>query len=192
MYKHLDLAPDINIFRIFLSHIELFLFLFGFIWVFWDAFHALFMTRSLLQNGITPPLPYSFFFSEPISSSAFMVNKPLSSQTGGFDLDSLAPDIQVPVLSYKKTFQPFVAPIAEKVAEFIKDPQVPSISNITNTLKSVVAPTPAPVVQQTGGGVGANAFGAQSGPGPAIAGVLAAVVLAGGLKGMYDFLKNRV
>ena len=37
-----------------------------------------------------------------------------------------------------------------------------------------------------GGGRDINA----AGPGPAIAGVLAAVVLAGGLKGMYDFVNK--
>jgi hypothetical protein len=40
------------------------------------------------------------------------------------------------------------------------------------------------LLQQTGGG-------SNSGPGPVIAGVLSALVLAGGLKGFYDVIQKQ-
>ena len=163
-----------------LSVFNPFLILFGVIWVLWDSIHALLMTKTLLTTGITAPLPYSFLFTAPISTNAFMVNQPMigePTQTGGFQLDDFIPTIPVPVLSYKKTFQPFVAPIAETAVGILG----PSLSQPSTQ------PTPQPT--QSGGGIHT---GQHVGPGPAIAGVLAAVVLAGGLKGLYDFLKHRI
>jgi hypothetical protein len=54
-------------------------------------------------------------------------------------------------------------------------PELPTMPTVTNVLPAM-----------KGGGREVTA----AGPGPAIAGVLAAVVLAGGLKGMYDFVNK--
>ena len=57
-----------------LSVFNIFLFLFGILWVLWDAAHALFMTKDVLNNGIWAPMPYSFFFKEPIDGKQFLVD----------------------------------------------------------------------------------------------------------------------
>ena len=152
------LAKGISVFSFFFTF-------FGLVWVLWDAVHALFMTRSIVNYGITPPLPYSFVF-DPISFNEFKVDKPIGAQSGGFQMDDFAPTISVPVLSYKKDVQPFIAPYVQTIAQILQ----PSIKTDT------------PV--QSGGS-------RSEGPGPAIAGVLTAVIVAGGLKAAYDFLSKR-
>ena len=54
-----------------ISCFNLFLLLFGWLWVLWDAFHAFFMTDSILRDGISPPIPYSMLFTDPISADIF-------------------------------------------------------------------------------------------------------------------------
>jgi TM2 domain-containing membrane protein YozV len=45
-----------------ISCFNIFLFLFGWFWVAWDAYHAVFRMGDVLTDGITTPLPYSFIF----------------------------------------------------------------------------------------------------------------------------------
>jgi hypothetical protein len=65
---------------------------------------------------------------------------------------------------------------------------------VTGAAAAVTAPngarvgfTPTPIQRQSGGA--RNEF--TGGPGPVIAGVLTAVVLAGGLKGFYDVISKQ-
>ena len=58
-----------------ISCFNIFLLLFGWLWVLWDAAHAFFMTDSILKDGITPPVPYSMLFTEAISADLFKVRK---------------------------------------------------------------------------------------------------------------------
>jgi hypothetical protein len=57
------------------SVFNIFLFLFGLFWVAWDAFHAIFMTNTILKEGITAPMPFSFIFSGKISPESFKVKE---------------------------------------------------------------------------------------------------------------------
>jgi len=60
-----------------ISCFNIFVFLFGWFWVAWDAYHAAFRMGDILTDGITPPLPYSLIFSKPINTQkAFYVLKP--------------------------------------------------------------------------------------------------------------------
>ena len=58
-----------------ISCFNIFLLLFGWLWVLWDAVHAFFMTDSILKDGISPPVPYSMLFTEAISADLFKVRK---------------------------------------------------------------------------------------------------------------------
>lgn len=58
-----------------ISCFNIFLILFGWLWVFWDSFHAFFLTDSILKSGIGVPLPYTLFFSGTIPGELFKVKK---------------------------------------------------------------------------------------------------------------------
>ncbi len=168
------LAKGISVFSFFFTF-------FGIVWVLWDAVHALFMTRSIVNFGITSPLPYSFVF-DPISFNKFKVDKPMGGHSGGFQLDDFVPAIPVPVLSYKKDLQPLVAPYVATIAQILKP-----VSQQPTEPAQPAQPTQQPT--QSGGS--RSETGPPAGPGPAIAGVLTAVIVAGGLKAAYDFLSKR-
>ena len=70
------------------SVFNIFLFLFGILWVVWDAVHALFMTESILTAGISPPMPYSWLFKTPVNGcEMFLVQevKKEEKEGGWFD-----------------------------------------------------------------------------------------------------------
>lgn len=99
-----------------LSCFNIFLFLFGFIWVVWDSIHAIFMTKSILEDGIMAPIPYSFFFREPIDGKQFLVNHVFDPKIdgGGFNpfawLESMIPTLPIPSVSYKGLYSDLVVP----------------------------------------------------------------------------------
>lgn len=71
------------------SVFNIFLFLFGILWVLWDAFNAFFRTEALLKDGISAPMPFSFFFRTPVDAQAlFKVQEvqeaPAENSGGGF------------------------------------------------------------------------------------------------------------
>jgi TM2 domain-containing membrane protein YozV len=193
--------------------------LFGILWALWDSFHALFLTDSILNYGITAPLPYSLAFG-PISSDAFKVTNPLNPASGGaFNVADLIPEVPVPVVSYKKDVMPLVAPAiglvqqglgvvntlkqsAQDTFNSVQQQVQQSAQQVQQSAQQVQQSTQQvqqsaqqvqqsaqqvqqPTFTQTGGGLSDN------GPGPVIAGVLTAVVIAGGLKGAYDYLRSR-
>jgi TM2 domain-containing membrane protein YozV len=195
-----------------LSVFNIFLFLFGFIWVVWDSVHALFMTKSILENGISAPLPYNLFFKTPIDGKQFLVNRLVDHDhpLPGF-FDNL-PVISIPQISYSGMYKDIIAPLmspAVVAALHMKTPELPDPPTMPGMAKyglpkevtgvptvglgipvsqtQPAAPTPAPAPAQTGGGGVRQDYG----PGPAIAGVLTAVVLAGGLKGFYDIISKQ-
>jgi TM2 domain-containing membrane protein YozV len=233
-----------------LSVFNLFLFLFGFLWVLWDSFHAIFMTKTILENGIVAPLPFSLFFNKPISSKPFLVNHLVdpSHPLPGF-FDSL-PTISIPQISYSGIYKDIIAPLMTpalvaalntKMPELPDPPTMPGMakyglpteitgvptvgvgipvsqiavpeptaptapteptapttelpptpppsSNVAN-MPTVRGPSAVeePVYPRQAGGA-RNEF--NGGPGPAIAGVLTAVVIAGGLKGFYDIISKQ-
>jgi len=214
-----------------LSVFNIFLFLFGFIWVVWDSVHALFMTKNILDNGIWAPLPYSIFFNEPINSHKFLVTKTMDSAKGGFDFD--IPAIPIPQISYSGIYKDIIAPLMSpavvaalnaKLPELPDQPTMPGLAQYGFPTQITGVPTPtvptvpqelpkmptptAPVLPELppmpapepakkaefaptpvqSGGTRKEFVG---GPGPVIAGVLTAVVLAGGLKGFYDVISNQ-
>jgi TM2 domain-containing membrane protein YozV len=112
-----------------LSVFNIFLFLFGFLWVLWDSFHALFMTKSILENGISAPLPYNMFFKEAIDGKQFLVTHlvtPEDAAKGGFsgidlnpfslfnklkaEVEKIIPAVPIPTVSYKGLYNDLVVP----------------------------------------------------------------------------------
>ncbi len=217
------------------SVFNIFLFLFGILWVIWDAVHAYFMTRTILKEGVAPPIPYSWIFS-PVDASVFTVQEvkeeakdskeskgglfsllnfdaiyqkygvPLLQPTAGTVIKSVNGAISVgtklaPLATSALTAGPaFVGNLTSQINEQVAT----SVANVQKIAENQAAerlqpqpqqsaptaqPTNAkdqqPIQHQTGGG------NAQGGPGPILAGALTAIVLAGGLKGFYDFLAKQ-
>lgn len=52
------------------------LFLFGILWVMWDSFHAIFMTKDILSNTIALPMPLTWFGFKETSGSVFLPGVP--------------------------------------------------------------------------------------------------------------------
>lgn len=231
-----------------LSVFNIVLFLFGLIWVLWDAVHAFFFTKSIMKDGITLPVPFSFLFDSPIPAQDLFkvkkiepepVEKPFSigSFVGGIPIIGPAKDAVVSVVSSidpKEIMQSYISPIVSPTACGVVDrvstgveigkraaslatgalTAAPAlISNITNQVQDATLnqiqtianqkaattmvpnaaqaatatpiPTPTPLQPMSGGAY------TPSGMGPVLAGSLSALVLAGGLKGAYDFLSTR-
>lgn len=179
------------------SCFNIFLFLFGWLWVAWDAFHAFFMTSSVLQEGVVPPMPYSFLF-ESTNSDVFRVGggSPTSSNdektfwnSKWLDWLPLPPVPDFSFLSQMvKTLLPLaVTPPVVKAIKELKTPYSP-LSGLPAP-SSLLPNAPLPELPPMRGGGGGDDSG--SGAGPIVAGVLTALVLAGGLKGTYDFITKQ-
>ena len=228
-----------------LSCFNIFLFLFGWIWVLWDSFHVFFMTDSILKDGISAPMPYSFIFTEPIPGKEFIMSPggeqgqgavckegviwctmDWVAKTFGFPMppkglplgtiykDLVAPVLSVPVVKaiqeLKESPRPSVPampampgvpampampgvpampampglPEAPKMPALPEAPKMPALPVLPEAPKMPSLPE-APKAPMTGGGQSSQ------GPGPVIAGSLTALVVAGGLKGFYDFISKQ-
>jgi len=222
-----------------ISCFNLFLLLFGWIWVAWDAVHAFFMTESILKDGIKAPMPYSFLFSSATPGDIFKVSTSPSGAAGEScffcppDLSSLFSAFS-PKTLYKDIAIPLMTPQIVKAIDGIGTvakcglpscdlptlpslPSLPTLSSLPSTqmpslpsgptlssLPSAQMPSLPTTSLQEGlkavnalanqGKPAPQAGGARElgGPGPVIAGALAAVVLAGGLKGFYDVLVQQL
>jgi hypothetical protein len=212
-----------------LSCFNIFLFLFGWIWVLWDSFHVFFMTGSILKDGISPPMPYSFFFTEPIPGKEFLMTPggdqaqtvcnegaiwctmDWIAKTFGFPMppkglplgtiykDLVAPVLSVPVVKaiqeLKESPRPAVpampampaAPAMPGMPSRPEAPKMPGMPSLPEAPKMPALPE-APKAPMAGGGQSSHA---SQGPGPVIAGSLTALVIAGGLKGFYDFISKQ-
>jgi len=58
-----------------ISCFNIFLILFGWMWVVWDAVHVFFMTSTVLRNEAYNPLPFSWLFERPINGGDFLVKE---------------------------------------------------------------------------------------------------------------------
>jgi TM2 domain-containing membrane protein YozV len=195
------------------STVNIFLFLFGLFWVVWDAFHAIFMTKSILEDGITAPIPFSFLFKKPIDAKTLfkvqpVVEKPEEDSGFGFlsFLRSLYTTFMVPLLqptvrtaigSATKLASAGTAAAAlgtsllsqgpgaaAAVAQQVKNDTLQTVQKLAQTQAMMQPPVMQP---QAGGGSG----DLSSGPGPVLGGALTALLIAGAAKGVSDFLSRR-
>lgn len=180
-----------------LSCFNIFLFLFGWLWVLWDAVFAFFFTQDIMKHGISPPAPYTFFFREPIPPTLFEMNHaPLPDDSSGSFWDWLTCP---PIPSFLKSWFPSVESAKEVyngvVKPLLKPPVTAALAAMDQVnpeaVKKVEDITTA--IRQIGGGVGSSSDGAgsTSGAGAVIAGTLSALIIAGGLKGTYDFISKQ-
>jgi TM2 domain-containing membrane protein YozV len=193
------------------SCFNIFLFLFGWVWVLWDAFHAFFMTKDVLKNGISAPMPYSMFFTEPVPGTVFKVEEVKeggNAQSSVGLMDWIAktfnfpsvPSLFSPRELYRELIAPLAVPPLVRAVQEITHPTPPSdnapagdaAGNAAgNAAPEGNAPANALPSSENAAAAPAQRGGARaesSGPGPIIAGALTAVVMAGGLKGFYDML----
>jgi len=203
------------------STLNIFLFLIGFVWVLWDAFHALFMTKSVVNSNITAPLPFSIFTGPVDGRELFMVKEKKGGDGGFCFMDWLEKTFSFGTskpssFDWRKTYRDIAVPLmtppivgaVHKASDTINKVvdaaasgvNLPSMSELTNMVmpsappanndpsappNNASAPANNDPKAQTGGGVQV------SGPGAVIGGTLTALVLAGGLKGFYDFISKQ-
>lgn len=177
-----------------LSCFNIFLFLFGWLWVIWDAVFAFFFTSDIMKNGIMPPLPYSFFFREPIPSTLFEMGHVQSNESSSFWDWFTCP----PIPSFLKSWFPTVTSAKEVYNGVVKPLMTPPIAAAlaaVNTVNPEVVDKVedlANSVRQIGGGSSAvDGTANNTGLGGVIGGTLTALILAGGLKGTYDFISKQ-
>lgn len=63
-----------------LTCFNIFIFLFGWLWVVWDIVKVFLFTDSLMKNGISPPPPFSFMFTQPISAQELFIPREVSAE----------------------------------------------------------------------------------------------------------------
>jgi TM2 domain-containing membrane protein YozV len=197
-------------------------FLFGIAWVVWDAFHAFFMTDSILTEGITAPLPFSWFFKAPVGGcQLFQVQevKPTEPARGWFDFTGVLP---TPGALYKELVVPLLQPTVGTALQqadkaLMVGTQMAALGNkalqqgpqlAIDTMTGIVEegqravneavneaaqgavqgiiPKQLQVPRQAGGGSALS-----GGPTPVIAGAITALLIAGGVKGVFDYLGSR-
>ena len=139
------------------SCFNIFIFLFGWLWVMWDSFHALFLTDSILKDGISTPMPYSILFPEASKGEMFLVtdiyDKDAAKSMGL--LDWVATTFHFPSVPtfewvrslYRELFVPFMTPpiisaLKNKGGCESPPPIVPPFSSILPTLNHIAMDSP--------------------------------------------------
>jgi TM2 domain-containing membrane protein YozV len=234
-----------------ISCFNIFLFLFGWFWVAWDMYHAVFTMRTVMTEGISSPLPYSLLFTSINARSLFTVQDPAKQAASAA---SAAPTKDVSWLDWLFSFFPslpalpsfltILAPFSflfgkELLEEIYRKLIVPifgigesaatiatqigkdgasitagaasQAAELTNPGKlATLAGQFTPAVPDLPAGLptglpaglkipgvpamkgGARPSTSESGLGPVLAGSIAALVLAGGAKGFYDFIRKQL
>jgi len=195
---------------------NLFTFLIGWAWVAWDAFHATFLTEDILKNGIEAPVILNTVFG-PIDSKAFRLHKEREGVLGQVEpyLSSVGLTTDGPIGDAINTFMCMYGKLLgfphthnEKCVRHTvpvtpAKPEVKQRGGAHGTAGGD-ALEGSPLVQmggaspqsdsgpsKTSDGGPSSARTSDGGPGPVIAGALAAVVISAGLKGTYDFIRQQ-
>jgi TM2 domain-containing membrane protein YozV len=195
-----------------LSCFNIFLFLFGWLWVVWDSVFAFFFTEDIMKHGISAPLPYSFFFREPIPPTMFEMNHKSQQESGSFwdwltcppipsFLQSWFPSVDSAKGVYNGVVKPLLQPpmtAALAVMEQANPESLKKVEEIAHTIRQVGGGSPPPAASplqplplQIDMQIGGATVSENGGAGAVIAGTLSALVIAGGLKGMYDFISKQ-
>jgi hypothetical protein len=196
--------------------------LFGLFWAMWDGYHALFMTKETLVEGIALPPPLEAFGLSKTPGDIFLPGgtKPESKQGGfadafaGFTSNTFnllaAPPIMGAMGSIQQELQRLrgVAGAAEasegmsnenlqrlreeqNAAALARTMNQATDSNENDELQQLRVKQASEKLERTiGYRQGGGGYVPENGPGAVIAGALGALVLAGGLKGVYDFLSR--
>ena len=228
-----------------ISCFNIFLFLFGWFWVAWDMYHAVFTMRTVMTEGISSPLPYSLLFTSINARSLFTVQDPVKQAASAAPtkdvswldwLFSLFPSL--PALpTFLSIFAPFsflfgkelleeiyrklIVPIfgigesaatiatqigkdgasitagaAGQAAELTNPGKLATLAGqftpAVPDLSAAVPANPPAAAPQIGGARIASVTREGNGLGPVLAGSIAALLLAGGAKGFYDFIRKQL
>jgi TM2 domain-containing membrane protein YozV len=192
-----------------LSCFNIFLFLFGWLWVMWDSVFAFFFTTDIMKHGISAPMPYSLFFREPIPPTLFEMNHAPSEENRSFwdwltcppipsFLKSWFPSVESAKEVYNGVVKPLLTPpvtAALAAMEHLNPDSVKKVEDIAHTVRQIGGsreqqpPQNDAMTAMTTMTTMTTSDGA--GAGGVIAGTLTALLIAGGLKGTYDFISKQ-
>lgn len=111
----------------FMSVFSIIFTIFGLVWVFYDAFYAMFMTNSLMKDGISAPPPFSFFFRKPIpAKELFEVQEEKEKQP--FSIWDY-----IPIVGFFKKIGGFVPTVVEEVVQPLVGPSVCAVKKHAET-----------------------------------------------------------
>jgi len=125
------------------SCFNIFIFLFGWVWVVWDAIHAFFLTDSILTSGIHAPMPYSMVFTKGFDGEGFKVTEQAAQEAGPFaglsgnPLDWIAKWFHfpsVPTFPGREIYREIVAPL-------MTPPVVRALQSISTSRPDTSMPT---------------------------------------------------
>jgi TM2 domain-containing membrane protein YozV len=159
-----------------LTCFNIFIFLFGWLWVVWDIIKVFMFTDSLMKNGISPPPPFSFMFTTPISAQELFIPRPVSAEeaagaglissiTGMFmpkkgALPALPVLPDVPVCAPVPAWVPLLAPKLDP-------PPLPtdlSLAAITSEAKGAVPHVESPLAAPSSNAVGPSSTASAATP----------------------------
>ena len=173
--------------------------LFGMFWTAWDAYHAFFMTKDTLVNGIALPPPLEALGFTKTPGDIFLPGGTHAgpSKSGGF-ADAFAGFTSntfnllaaPPMLGALGGIQERLDKLREAERGFEESY---ALKNFPSTGGQNAVPPQGVNIEMTeikAPAQGGGGYVPESGPGAVVAGALGAVVLAGGLKGLYDFLSR--
>jgi len=105
-----------------ISCFNIFLVLFGWMWVVWDAVHAFFLTGTVLGSETYAPLPFRWLFDSPIKGSDFLVKEVNDSQNA---MNAMKVNETGTTMTYKFPTTNFNVPMPNI-------PELPNMSNLPN------------------------------------------------------------
>jgi TM2 domain-containing membrane protein YozV len=112
-----------------ISCFNIFLILFGWMWVVWDAVHVFFMTSTVLRNEAYNPLPFSWLFERPINGGDFLV-KEVNDSPNALN--------KAPQMATQMTCQfPSTNIALPEIPAMPNIPPLPSLNSIANALPKV-------------------------------------------------------
>lgn len=153
------------------------IFLFGFLWVGWDAFHAFFMTKDVLSGAISLPPPLTWFGFSETPGQIFLPGG--VDQNGGSGISGIAKSIMG--MSSDK--------VENMVGLITTAPLMSVVSKFTNKLDELKSKVAVPTPQTIGAGLTSAAAAAL--PSAAAALPSAAAALPGVPAGLSTALLNR-
>jgi TM2 domain-containing membrane protein YozV len=167
-----------------LTCFNIFIFLFGWLWVIWDIVKVFLFTDSLMKNGISPPPPFSFMFTTPISAQDLFIPHEVSAEeaagkglfssiTGMFmprkgALPALPVLPDVPVCAPVPAWAPLLVPKLD-VPAFPTDMSLVSADALPTARMEAPALPPLPSVSSVLPSVAAPAPAPSNAPGPSAA-----------------------
>ncbi len=113
----------------FLSVFSIIFTIFGLVWVLYDAFNAIFMTDSLMKNGIWAPPPFSFVFRKPIlAKELFEVQEEKEKVSKPFSIWDY-----IPLVGFFRAVGGFVPTVVEEVVQPLVGPSVCAVKKHAET-----------------------------------------------------------